>query len=122
MRRHAAPLTLALAAAFSLPAQAESDDAVERLLDGGVVETLVGRALSGIDFDALIAGFEQSAQAAAEGRPVDPEQLARTREKLDRQMAQTGPALARDAAGVLGPVLRELRAELAREMATLGRD
>jgi len=45
-----------------------------------------------------------------------------TRKQIEQQMAQTAPALARDAAGLLGPVLREMRAELAREMATAGRD
>lgn len=123
MRRCTAFATaLALTAGLSLPAHAEPGEALDRLLDGGAMESLVLRALSGIDFDALIGGFEQSAQAAAEGRAPDAAQMDNTRKQIEQQMAQTAPALARDAAGLLGPVLRELRAELARELATAGRD
>ena len=123
MRRAAALATaLALSTAFSLPAQAETGDALDRVLEGNVLESLVARALAGIDVDALIAGFERSAQAVAEGRPPDAEAMARSQAQIEEQMARTGPALARDAAGVLGPVLRELRTELAREMASAGRD
>ena len=123
MRRSTAFATaLALTAGLSLPVHAEPGEALDRLLEGGVMESLVLRALSGIDFDALIGGFEHSAQAAAEGRAPDAAQMDNTRKQIEQQMAQTAPALARDAAGLLGPVLRELRAELARELATAGRD
>ncbi len=123
MRRPAALVTaLALGTCFSLPAQAEAGDALDRVLEGNVLESLVARALAGIDIDALIAGFEHSARAVAEGRPLDAEAMARSQAQIEAQMARTGPALARDAAGVLGPVLRELRIELAREMADAGRD
>ena len=73
MRRCTAFATaLALTAGLSLPAHAEPGEALDRLLDGGAMESLVLRALSGVDFDAMIAGFEHSAQAAAEGRaPAD---------------------------------------------------
>jgi hypothetical protein len=123
MRRTATTLTatLALAAGMaSLPAHADTGDAMDRLLDGGVVEALVSRALAGMDFDALLGGFEQSARAAAEGRAPDPGVLAQSQARIEQRMAQVGPALGRDAAGVLVPLLRELRLELMRELATPG--
>ena len=114
-------LAVALAAAAA-PAHAEPGDAFERLAEGGAIESLVLRALAGVDVDALLAGFEQSAEALAEGRPVDAAALARTQRQIDRQMQQAGPELARGAAGVLAPLLRELRTELGRELAGIGRD
>ncbi len=115
--------TLALAAGLtSLPAHADPGDALDRMLDGGVVESLVARALSGMDFDALLGGFEQSARAAAEGRAVDPSVLAQSQARVDQRMAQVGPALGRDAAAVLAPLLRELRFELTRELTAPGRE
>ncbi len=125
MRRTATTLTatLALAASLvSLPARADTGDAMDSLLDGGVVETLVARALAGMDFDALLGGFEQAARAAAEGRAPDPAALAQSQARIEQRMAQVGPALGRDAAGVLVPLLRELRIELMRELGTFGRD
>jgi hypothetical protein len=125
MRRTIATLTatLALAAGLtSLPAHAAPGDSLERLLDGGVVEALVARALAGMDFDALLGGFEQSARAAAEGRAPDPGVLAQSQARIEQRMAQVGPALGRDAAGVLVPVLQQLRMELMRELATPSAD
>lgn len=108
-----------LLAASSLPAHADPGDAMERMLDGGAVESLVGRALSGIDFDALLAGLEHSTEAATQGRAPDPRVIGQAQARLEGQMAQTGPALARDAASVLLPLLRELRLELGRELPAL---
>ncbi|MDO5691724.1 MAG: hypothetical protein Q4G70_04480 [Pseudomonadota bacterium] len=128
MRRFTALVTaLALTAGLSLPAQAEPGEALNRALEvgaleGDALESLLPRVLAGIDVDALIHVFEQSAQAAAEGRTPDPAQMDEARQQVERQMEQTAPMLAREAASALGPVLRELRAELARELASTGRD
>lgn len=123
MRRPIASLLATCALALPvLSAQAQTDDALDRLLEGGALERLVAGTLAGIDFDALIAGFERAAGAAADGRAVDPAEFDQLGRHLDRQLAESAPQLARGAAGILGPVLRELRAELGRELASAGRD
>lgn len=115
-------IALSLGLLAVLPARAEPAAALDRMLEGGAFEAVVLRALAGIDLDTLIAGFEQQAQAAAEGRVPDPEQMARAQARIEQQMAQTAPLLMQDAAGLLAPVLRELRHEIGRELAGIERD
>ena len=43
--------------------------------------------------------------------------LDAARTRMERQMAQAGPALAREVGGLFGPLLRELRTEIARDLA-----
>lgn len=115
-------IALSLGLLAVLPARAEPGAALDRMLEGGAFEAVVLRALAGIGLDTLITGFEQQAQTAAEGRAPDPEQLAHAQARIEQQMAQTAPLLMQDTAGLLAPVLRELRHELARELAGLERD
>ena len=119
----AAALLIALGAAAGA-ARAEPGDAIERAVGSGVLERAVATALSRIDFDALITGFEQQAQAAAEGRAgTESDALARARGQMEEQARQAGPQLARGAAGLIGPVLREIGHELRAELgAELGAD
>ncbi len=103
---------LMLTAAVSLPARAEPGDALDRAMNVELLEAVVLQTLSRIDLDAAINGFEQAAQAAADGRSsADNPELARARGALEQQMAQAGPQLARAAVGLLGPLLRAWRAE-----------
>lgn len=119
--RNTALTALMLTAVVSLPARAEPGDALDRALNMGMLESVVLQALARIDMDAAIHGFEQAAQAAADGRAsADNPELARARGAIEQQMAQAGPQLARAAAGLMGPVLRAWRAELARDMVELG--
>ena len=119
-RRHHAVLVAALLT-LGLSAQAQTApgrDVIDRLGQDGAIEALAARALSAIDTDAWISGFEQSAQAAAEGQAPGPNPaLDAARTRMERQMAQAGPALAREVGGLFGPLLRELRAEIARDLA-----
>ena len=120
MRRLTASLLTVCALTFvpALSAQAQANDALDRVLEGGALERLVAGTLARIDVDALIAGFERAAEAAARGQTVDPAEFDRLGRHLDRQLAESAPQLARGAVGLPGPVLRELRAELGRELAT----
>ena len=120
MHRLTAFLLTACALSFvpALPAQAQADHALDRVLAGGALERLVTGMLARLDVDALIAGFERTAEAAAQGRAVDPAEFDQLGRHLDRQLAESAPHLARGAVGLLGPVLRELRAELGRELAS----
>lgn len=115
-------IALSLGLLAVLPARAEPGAALDNMLEGGAFEAVLLRALAGIDLDTLIIGFEQQAQAAAEGRAPDPEQLAHAQARIEQQMAQTAPLLMQDTARLLAPVLRELRQELGRELAGLERD
>ena len=115
--------TIALLVLASASAHAETGDAIERALDSGVLERAVVRALRQIDLDAVIAGFEAQAQAAAKGQPVDESPaLTRARQQAEAQARQAGPQLAQGAAALIGPVLREVRAEIGRELGALGSD
>lgn len=116
---HAALAGLMLLTGLSAQAQLERPaDPLAHLGDSGAIEAMAARALSAIDTDAWISGFEQSAQAAAEGRAPGPNPvLDAARARMERQMAQAGPALAREVGGLLGPLLRELRTEIARDLA-----
>ena len=113
---------LALASA-TLPARAEPGDAFEQLGRSGLFEAALSQIVAGIDVDAAIDGIGRSAQAAAEGRPSpEPEALLRAREQLQRNMSTTAPLVARALFSVLAPTLREIRAEVARDLAEAGRD
>ena len=116
------PLALAaLALTLALPARAEPGDAFEQMAGSGVLEAVLGQVVAGIDVDAAITGIGQSAQAAAEGRPApEPEALTRARAQLDRNMQVAAPMLARALFSVLAPTLREIRAEVARDLADAG--
>lgn len=123
MPRSTITLLAACALALSsLHAQAQAADPLDPLLEGGALEQLAADALTAIDIDALLTGFERAAEAAAQGRPVDPTELDQLGRDWDRQWSESGPRLARGAAGLLGPILRELRAELGRELGPPQRD
>lgn len=117
-------LTLAaLTLAAALPARAEPGDAFEQLGRGGLFESALAQLVAGIDVDAAVDGIAQSAQATAEGQTVpEPEALTRAREQLRQNVGATAPMVARALFSALAPTVREMRAEIARDLAEASRD
>ena len=109
---------LALACAPAAPAYADPGEAFDRLVQDGLIENTLAQALAGIDIDAVLRDATLAAQtAAATGQPDAPEpaSLVHARAQLQRNMSVAAPKLASALFGALGPMLRDIRADIAND-------
>ncbi len=98
---------------------AQTDSAVDKAVANIPIEKIIGQLLGSIDFNALSAGMEQAAKDVAEGKQPD---LAKTpalqdmQAKLQKQIAIVGPELLKTMLAVMGPLMAELKNEVAKEL------
>ena len=111
--------------AVAKPEPSAADKAIEQTLSKIPVDAIVGQLLASIDIGALAAQAEKSIVAAASGKAPDaasPERERAAQEAqakmgaaLQKQFAAVAPDVVRGLFAMIGPMLAEMRSELASE-------
>jgi hypothetical protein len=110
-----------LAGLFSLHARAQSDAAIDKALANMPVEKIMHQMLGSVDVSALTQQIEQAAKDVASGKTPDlanTQALQDMQAKMQKNMAEIAPDLARTLLGLIGPLMTEMKSE----MANLGKE
>jgi hypothetical protein len=95
------------------------DSALDKTLANLPLEKMLGQMLTSIDVPALSASLEQAAKDVAAGKSPQPGNSPAVQEiqaTMQKRMATLAPELVKSMLALIGPVMHEIKSELARDI------